>query len=390
MKILYVGMKYSYGKAADGESFEHVSFFDSLRRMGHEMVYFDFMALLQKHGRKEMNRRLLQAAEEHRPDVLFAVIYEEELEKSVMRRITASGVRTVNWFCDDHWRFAVFSRYWAPCFEWVVTTDELAMAKYQRIGYRNAILSQWGCNPFLYHRVDGEVLKYDVTFVGHAYGHRRQAVDLLGTRGIDARGWGGGWPSGRVAQDEMVRIFNQSRVNLNFTQASTAVPDPPLIRKEWVRDRLQRVPCGVEMAQFGGRAWRTLRGCWGGGAKANDRIQAAVQPSPPAQIKGRIFEVPACGGFLLTERVRGLDRYYAEDREMVLFDTLPEMAEKAEYYLNHDAERAAIAQAGYERTLREHTYMLRLTEVFSRMGLDAQSPAETGVSSANGRVVEVE
>ena len=69
------------------------------------------------------------------------------------------------------------------------------------------------------------------------------------------------------------------------------------------------------------------------------------------------------GGFLLTEWAEGLERYYTPGREIEVFHSLAELAEKIDYYLVRPAERDAIAQAGYERTCREHTYNQRLAEV---------------------------
>src|SRR3972149_554001 len=56
MRILYVAMQYDYGNPSQGYSFEHYNFYDSLRGMGHEILYFDFLELEQVYGRDEMNR----------------------------------------------------------------------------------------------------------------------------------------------------------------------------------------------------------------------------------------------------------------------------------------------------------------------------------------------
>jgi spore maturation protein CgeB len=58
MRILYAAMKYDYGKPEQGFSFEHYNFYHSLLYMGHDILYFDYMTLMQQHGRDGMNRRL--------------------------------------------------------------------------------------------------------------------------------------------------------------------------------------------------------------------------------------------------------------------------------------------------------------------------------------------
>ena len=42
---------------------------------------------------------------------------------------------------------------------------------------------------------------------------------------------------------------------------------------------------------------------------------------------------------------------------------------KGKYYLKNDEEREMIAKAGYERTLKEHTYLQRFEEIFKKIGL---------------------
>ena len=67
----------------------------------------------------------------------------------------------------------------------------------------------------------------------------------------------------------------------------------------------------------------------------------------------RVFEIPACGGFLLCERTAFMQSLYEEDREAVFFSSPDEFVDKVSYYLSHEPERAAIAAAGRVRLLRD-------------------------------------
>ncbi len=88
-----------------------------------------------------------------------------------------------------------------------------------------------------------------------------------------------------------------------------------------------------------------------------------------SQIKGRNFEVPGCSGFLLTNLADNLADYYDVDQEVVCFDSQRDMIDKIRYYLAHEKERMRIADAGYQRTLLDHTYEKRFREVFSKLGI---------------------
>ena len=184
MKILYVATKFDYGEPTQGPSYEHENFYDCLSHLGHDVLYFDSLASQRQLGRRRSSRRLCQIAAAERPQLMFSVLVNDELEWDAVRRISdMDDVTTCNWFCDDHWRFETFSRHWAPAFNWVVTTDVTAPAKYHRMGYTRVLKSQWGVNPFRYQRVQVP-LEFDVTFVGKPHGVRRQIIRAL----ADAKG----------------------------------------------------------------------------------------------------------------------------------------------------------------------------------------------------------
>jgi spore maturation protein CgeB len=116
----------------------------------------------------------------------------------------------------------------------------------------------------------------------------------------------------RCDQDEMLALFEQSRINLNLVSASQ----------------------GAE-----------------------------------SQIKGRTFEVPACGGFLLDGPAEGLAEYFDIGRELVVYEDVDDLTEKCRFYLSHDDARTRIANAGHYRVHREHTYVERFRHIFAAMGL---------------------
>lgn len=376
MRILYAAMKYDYGKPEQGFSFEHYNFYHALLYMGHDILYFDYMTLMQQHGRDGMNRRLKEVVELEKPDLLFAVLFTDQFDPVVLRELTETCLPTVNWFCDDHWRFDNYSCDWAPCFKWVITTAASALPKYASLGYCNVIKSQWGCNDALYRKMNLP-LQYDVSFIGQPHGNRRQVIHALRKAGINVHVWGGGWESGRLAQDEMIRVFNQSRINLNLsnaskpTGASLSVIPPAARPSDAVRSRLSR---SLDMVPFGSQV-KAMGKDWFSGLRrpliVPDESEPADMPDVQYsdQIKGRNFEVPGCGGFLLTGMAENLGEYFEIGKEVVGFDDRHDLIEKVRYYLKHEDERAMIAKAGYERTLREHTYARRFSEIFDRIGV---------------------
>jgi spore maturation protein CgeB len=79
----------------------------------------------------------------------------------------------------------------------------------------------------------------------------------------------------------------------------------------------------------------------------------------------RLYEATGVGAFLLTDYKENLKTLFEPGKEVVAYHSAAEAAELIEYYLTHEEERKAIAQAGQARTLREHTYRHRMEEFVS-------------------------
>lgn len=331
MRLLYVAMVHDYGDPDRGLSFEETNFRSSFEGMGHEVTAFDFMARAKRDGKRRMRADLLARAAEVKPDLAFFCLFTDQLDARTVEGVRREGgCPTVNWFADDHWRFEDFTRHIAPAFDLAVTTDESSLPKYAAHGIDRVKLSQWACNRYAYSKVtDG--IEHDVTFVGQPHGTRPAIIERLRAAGHEVECWGHGWPAGRLEHEEMVHVFSSSRINLNLSNSSTP-PDTPRVR---VGRMLGRGPRGPRRAQ----------------------------------IKGRDFEVPGCGGFLLTERVPHLERYFELGKEIATYDGEDDLVEQLAYWLSDEEQRAAVAEAGYRRVIAEHTYDHRFSEIFEAMGL---------------------
>jgi len=77
----------------------------------------------------------------------------------------------------------------------------------------------------------------------------------------------------------------------------------------------------------------------------------------------RLYEATGMGTFLITDWKKNLSDIFEPDKEVITYKTQEECVEKIRYYLENDKEREAIARAGQERTLKEHTYYNRMQEL---------------------------
>lgn len=322
-------MQYSYGDPSRGYSYEYFNFYQSLKQMGHEVELFDYMGEMQALGKEGMNRKLLARAKEWRPRVAIFSLYTDQFEPEVVNALRAN-TKTFCFFHDDTWRVE-YSRYWARQFDYFSTPDMYGEAKYRELGLDNAIYFPFGCNEKIFRKLDVPK-KYDVSFVGGWHPYREWLIERVKKAGITVEVAGYRWPKGEVDQEEMVRLFNESRINLNLSNSAS-----------WDARYLASSP-------------RAL-------------INRLRSKKNIEQMKARIFEVSGCGVFQLSYYVEGLANCYDIDREIAVYTDVDDLVEKIKFYLKHDALRENIAETAYQRTIKEHTFVIRFNEVFKRMGL---------------------
>ncbi len=80
-------------------------------------------------------------------------------------------------------------------------------------------------------------------------------------------------------------------------------------------------------------------------------------------VNPRTFEINSCGGFQLVDRRSGLTGLFEEGEEIIIFDDRNDLRQKIDHYLKHPEEAASIAEKGRSRVLRDHTYDRRMEEM---------------------------
>jgi len=305
--VLWVGARYDYGNRDWGLSFEHYSFFHTLMHMGYSLIYFDYDRLFQRYGRRRLSEILRGAVYYYEPTILLYFHYLDWIDHDVFREISLDlPTKTVVWLADDHWRYEETRPVW-KLFNTVVTTSIDGYERRRSEGFTGVVLGQWGCNHFLYRRMNVEK-QYDISFIGRFYGERGRFIETLSRSGVSVATFGQGWKgSDRVSQAELVNIFNRSRISLNISAG--------------------------------------LRG-------------------ETVQVKGRDFEAPGCGSVLLTRESRAIGDFFIPGEEILTYTDAEDAAKKVRYYLSHEEELQKIAENGYMRVLSHHTMEERINNIF--------------------------
>lgn len=144
----------------------------------------------------------------------------------------------------------------------------------------------------------------DVSAIGMFEKERAESLLYLAEHGIKVMVWGGGWGAW-VNRHKNLDVKNEFLVGANYAKAISAT-------------------------------------------KINLNFLRKINRD---EVTSRSVEVPACGGFMLTERTKRHKDFFEERREAEFFDSNEELLKKVNYYLEHDDERARVATAGRERCL---------------------------------------
>lgn len=328
MKVVPVFLRYDYGIKSRGDSLDVIGFYPALKQIADEVYPFWFDEYLDK--KDELQKRIIEFIDEIDPDIVLFILMKDEFSFETLDYLKNKYI-TINWFCDDQWRFESFTKYYAPHFTYSVTTDKFALRKYKDIGYINVIFSQWasfGCDD----EIDFESIQYnyDVSFVGGISGYRKWIVDKLLKSGIKVDCFGAGWKNGRVSFEEMADIFKTSKINLNISNSVSY--DIRYIFSSF-----------KSISEF---------------VRGKKKIE---------QIKARNFEIPAFGGFQLTHYAPSLEDYFEIGHEVAIYTSIEDIALQINYYLNNENERKIILINGYEKAKNKYIYYHRLKKIYERL-----------------------
>lgn len=285
-------------------------------RVFKKAMKYDVYRGVNLYGICKVNRDILALAETYRPKyVIYPCNFSGIVTEATLRRLHEIGCLVVAYFFDDDVYFEILSKWMIPLVAYAVTGAPGKVEAYEELGARCILAVPMPMSASVFRRLENEQKRHDVTFVGGLHHGRWDYASAIRGFGVPVEIFGGQSHSTKLAYWEVTKIVNQSRINLHFSL--NTVSDPPV-----------------------------------------------------RQLKGRIFEVPLCGGFLLTEYAPHLERYFELDREIVCFESASEAAAKVRYYLEHSEERNEIAERGYERACRDYTGVKMVTDVFTRIEKD--------------------
>ncbi|TKB66556.1 MAG: hypothetical protein E8D47_06145 [Nitrospira sp.] len=305
------------------------------------------LALQSKYA--EMLSRVTMAQLAEDPPDLVLSLAQAPLILPALEHLRRKKFLTAMWFVENYRHLTYWQQLAAGYDFWFVIQQEPCIAALKQAGAKDVRYLPMAADPAVHRpleltQTEREEYGSDVSFVGAGYANRREIFPRLLCRDWTFKLWGNEWDGAtelisvlqrngaRIDTDTCQKVFNASAVNLNLHSWAGTGLDPE--------------------GDF-------------------------VNP--------RTFELAACGAFQLTDRRTLMPGLFAET-EMVTVSSPDELMGKIARWLREPEQRVAMAAQARRRVLAEHTYVHRMRDLLSQIGVT--SPDRIGSILRGARQAE--
>lgn len=363
----------------------------AFKHLGHQVRLALFDKRLDRGD--EILRQILADVREFSPDVVFTVNHLGfDREGMILDTLHRLRVPSVSWYVDSP--SIILSLYDGPKSDlaFIFVWDPTYIPEVRGLGFERVFPLPLATDPEVFSPLRAgvqEKWRAPVSFVGNSLvGSLQKKLDRL--------------PAGLAFQKLFDQLFNAFKARpfrcLESLLESEGLATHPMIRGfnrqelsnveaalVWQATLEYRQACLKELAAFeptiyGDSGWRELVGepfrlqpevnyydelprVYGStGINFN-----ATSLQMRAAVNQRVFDVPAAGGFLITDFREQLAELFTVGEEVACFREPGEIAELVGFYLNHPEVRQQITARARTRVLKEHTYQHRVAAMLSTL-----------------------
>lgn len=204
------------------------------------------------------------------------------------------------------------------CFDLIITSFPHFVEKFRKMGIESEYL-KLAFEPRVLEKIKKQKRIYDVTFVGSFTLYHQEGTKILEkvARYIPVHVWGQGI--------EFLSPFSSLRKNYHG--------------EAW----------GLDM-------YKIL-------AQSKIVINRHIGVSGNYANNMRLYEATGMGAMLITDNKKNLDDLFKIGKEVVSYNNAKDLIQKILYFSENEEERNKIAKAGQEKTLKEHSYSVRMKEL---------------------------
>ena len=74
----------------------------------------------------------------------------------------------------------------------------------------------------------------------------------------------------------------------------------------------------------------------------------------------RLFDIMSVGGFVISNYQSEIPEYFVPGEDLIIYESIPDLLDKIEYYLSHESERKQIAENGRLKVTAYHNYETKI------------------------------
>lgn len=320
----------------------------AIRTLGHELYVFDDRQhMLPGRVRKRIpwmyeldlhciNRQFKSLALDKKPDIVIVTGGHRIMPKTI-KVLKENNIETILWTIDAPLDFQPIICA-APHYDYIFCQGTEAIKLFRNAGIKNAHWLPMACDPDLHHPLelssdDQKQYAHDIVFVGSYYPGRAELFSRLTE--FDLAIWGPGWD----------RLDSGSLLRKHIKGAHTT-PD------QWLKVySAAKIVLATHYQDPEGRF-------------------------PVYQASPRIFEVLACGAFLISDRQKDVIAIFEDGKHFATFESPHDLYRNVRYFLDHPSERHLIAKQGQGEVLKNHTYVHRVKTLLSCLQNDSSYEAK--------------
>ncbi|MBI4141555.1 glycosyltransferase, partial [Candidatus Woesearchaeota archaeon] len=264
------------------------SLYGAFKNIFGKVVLFNPRKYIFDFGRKETTQLFLNTIETEHPDFFFFFPARDStgfLTLETVRKITHQSpmTKTVALFGDDDRDFEFFSRYIVLFVDYALVAQHNFLELYGKEGFGSKVFPIHVADSGLFKPLVVEK-KHDVVFIGKPNVDRIKLLRVLIKNKINVKIYGYNWSDyaefkdfycGVARNEDIIRIINESRINLSFSRSDAGV----------------------------------------------------------LHYTGRVFEVAECMAFQLVEFFDGYLNFFRNNDEIVMFRNEKDLIKKINYYL---------------------------------------------------------
>lgn len=293
-----------------------------LKRLFKQIIFFDTHLNKIRYGKKIMNTKFIEFVKREKPDYILMSFGADEfyLDTFLKLRVVSPKTKIFGSFADDDMQFEQYSRYIMLFLDYGLIHQNNYISKYKKDGINDVFDVIGGLDNKFFRPLNLEK-KYDITFIGLPLSDkslRYEYIKFLKNKGVKIKLFGWAWDkypefkdiySGPLESKEMIKILNQSKINLCFSRNVYGEP----------------------------------------------------------HLKGKVFEGGACKTFVLTEYCKDYLELFKEGKEIIMFKGEDDLLKKIDYYLKNEKEREKIANLAYKKIMEKYNLEEQLKNIFKEI-----------------------